>query len=137
MNVYAGSSYTVFALFDTTQISAGSSISLRLMNYTAGGEITRMTIGPGSNSGIGARKSFIVTMPSGCSQVFLLVQVAGTSAEAGKSMYVAQFQIEKGTLATSYKPNLSNHVATEFNHGAMSTGVKATLDVNGPLSRSR
>jgi hypothetical protein len=125
ISVTAGRVYSFSAYFDPYSIIGNYSVIL--MNGNTNSEITRLTV----NGQTAATRYFLpnLTMPTGCTFIYLLFQGNVTNATA--VCFVGQLQLEPGPFCTSYKPNLMNHGQNGFTSSTPFNSQGSILNVSG------
>ena len=123
--VNAGQTYTLSAFVDANGMSAGYCfVGVR---ETGGTLLLELDW----NAGTSSRQSGTFTVPSGQSAVVLHVgQWAATGSAAGTAL-ASCFQIEPGSAATAYRPNVADDATGHLLRGAHSPEFVSAIDTGG------
>ena len=125
--VTAGNIFTFSAFFDPYSIDG--SFCVIVMNAQSGLEITRVT---STGHTVAQRIASTFTVPSGCSSVYYFIQSNATNATS--TMFTGQFQLERGSVMTVYKPNTTNHGSKGFTNSTPFNLQGSLLNYSGTPS---
>ncbi|MDP9025802.1 MAG: hypothetical protein M3N13_10565, partial [Candidatus Eremiobacteraeota bacterium] len=130
--VTAGATYTVSALFQGIgALDAGAVVGIQIWDLAHTAVQASLAFNAGTPDG---RYSLTFTVAAGVSQLQAYFLVNGTTpSSAGKNVFFSQFQIELGSIATSYKPNTSNHSAASFMRNASHPDYQNTVNPGGGI----
>lgn len=129
--VSAGVQYVLSGMISSVNLGASGSVSLIVLNAQTNGELVRIQI---ANSGLTYASAAPVTIPSGCTKCYLIVQVNGTGN--GGQILIGRPQFEQGTVATAYKSSTSDHINGYFLRGAHHPSITNVIDQNSNIPTS-